>query len=89
MIEVLALTAAMFYGAADFFGGLTARRASTIATVVVSQLVGLILLFTAIPFLPAATVSSHDWLWGVSAGVSGGVGVADRPMVHRQQHRFQ
>ncbi len=42
MIEVLALSAAVLYGAADFFGGLTARRANTIATVVVSQFVGLL-----------------------------------------------
>jgi hypothetical protein len=54
MIEILALTSALFYGSADFFGGLTARRASTIATVVVSQFVGLVLLAAALPFLPAA-----------------------------------
>jgi drug/metabolite transporter (DMT)-like permease len=76
MIQVLALGAALFYGAADFFGGLTARRANTIATVVVSQFVGLLLLVAALPFLPAAVVSPRDWLWGVCAGLSGGGGVA-------------
>ena len=76
MIEAIALAAAAFYGSADFFGGLTARRANTLATVVVSQLVGLILLLAALPFLPAATVSSRDWFMGVCAGVSGGAGVA-------------
>src|SRR5437763_13576231 len=76
IIEILALTSALFYGSADFFGGLTARRASTIATVVVSQFVGLVLLAAALPFLPAAVVSPRDWLWGVSAGVFGGIGVA-------------
>jgi uncharacterized membrane protein len=76
MIESLALGSAVLYGAADFFGGLTARRANTIATVFVSQFVGLVLLLLVLPFLPAATVSSRDWLWGLVAGLSGGIGVA-------------
>ena len=76
MIELLALASAVLYGSADFFGGLTARRANTIATVVWSQFAGLVLLLLALPFLPAATVSARDWIWGFSAGFSGGIGVA-------------
>jgi uncharacterized membrane protein len=76
MIEFLALVSAVLYGSADFFGGLTARRANTIATVLVSQFVGLVLVLVALPFLPAATVSSSDWIWGIVAGLSGGIGVA-------------
>jgi drug/metabolite transporter (DMT)-like permease len=76
MIELLALGSAVLYGSADFFGGLTARRANTIATVFVSQSVGLILLLLVMPFLPASSVSSGDWVWGFVAGLSGGVGVA-------------
>jgi uncharacterized membrane protein len=76
MTELLALSSAVFYGSADFFGGLTARRANTIATVVVTQFVGLVLLMAILPFLPAAAVSQSDWLWGIGAGLSGGVGVA-------------
>jgi drug/metabolite transporter (DMT)-like permease len=76
MIEVLALASAVLYGSADFFGGLTARRANTIATVVWSQFSGLVLLLLALPFLPSATVSSRDWVWGFVAGFSGGIGVA-------------
>ncbi len=76
MTELLALGSAVCYGSADFFGGLTARRVSTIATVVVTQFVGLVLLLMALPFLPAAVVSPQDWLWGIAAGLSGGVGVA-------------
>ena len=76
MIELLALISAVLYGSADFFGGLTARRANTIATVFVSQLAGLVLILLALPFLPAATVSSRDWIWGIVAGLSGGIGVA-------------
>ncbi|MFL6589007.1 MAG: EamA family transporter, partial [Chthoniobacterales bacterium] len=76
MIELLSLGAAVCYGSADFFGGLTARRANTVATVVWSQFVGLVLLFIVLPFLPAATVSKTDWIWGFVAGFSGGIGVA-------------
>ena len=76
MTELLALTSALFYGAADFFGGLTARRASTVATVLMSQFVGLVLLVVALPFLPGAAVTPADWIWGVVAGLSGGIGVA-------------
>jgi uncharacterized membrane protein len=76
MIELLALGSAVLYGSADFFGGLTARRANTVTTVFWSQFVGLVLLVMVLPFLPAATVSSRDWLWGFVAGLSGGIGVA-------------
>jgi drug/metabolite transporter (DMT)-like permease len=76
MIEILALVSAVLYGSADFFGGLTARRANTIATVVWSQFAGLVLLLLVLPFLPATTVSPRDWTWGFVAGFSGGIGVA-------------
>ena len=76
MTELLALGSAVCYGSADFFGGLTARRANTIATVVVTQFVGLVLIVLALPFLPATVVSPQDWLWGIAAGLSGGIGVA-------------
>ena len=76
MIELLALASAVLYGSADFFGGLTARRANTITTVVWSQFAGLVLLLVVLPFLPATTVSSRDWIWGFVAGFSGGIGVA-------------
>src|SRR4051794_24058190 len=76
MIELLSLISAVLYGSADFFGGLTARRADTIATVVWSQVAGLVLLLLVLPFLPATTVSSRDWIWGFVAGLTGGIGVA-------------
>lgn len=76
MTELLALGSAVCYGSADFFGGLTARRTNTIATVVVTQFVGLVLVLLALPFLPATMVSPQDWLWGIAAGLSGGIGVA-------------
>src|SRR6185503_11095629 len=76
MFIVLALLSAVCYGAADFLGGVTAKRASTLAVVVVSQLAGLLILLAICPLLPAADPTRTDFLWGALAGVSGGGGVA-------------
>jgi drug/metabolite transporter (DMT)-like permease len=76
MIFLLALGSAILYGAADFTGGLTTRRASTIPVVVVSQASGLILLAVMLPLLPAASPSRGDLIWGGVAGLTGGIGVA-------------
>lgn len=76
MFAVLALASAVCYGAADFLGGLTSKRASTLAIVVLSQFVGLVLLILMFPLLPAASPSTADYLWGALAGLTGGSGVA-------------
>ena len=76
MFALFALLSALCYGAADFLGGFTAKRASTLAVVVVSQLAGLLLLLMMIPFFPQATPGRSDVLWGALAGVTGGGGVA-------------
>jgi len=72
----LALASAVTYGAADFLGGLAARRASTIAVVVLSQAAGLVMVAFMLPLLTPAEPSRSDWVWGGIAGLSGGVGVA-------------
>src|SRR2546423_8295591 len=76
MIELLAFGSSVLWGWADFLGGLTARRAHVIPTVFWSQFVGLVLMGMVLPFLPAATVSSSDWVWGFVGGLSGGICVA-------------
>ncbi len=76
MFVVLSLASAVCYGAADFLGGLTSKRASTIPIVVLSQLSGLALLFIMLPLVPAAAPSRVDHIWGAVAGLTGGVGVA-------------
>lgn len=75
MIYLLALGSALLYGAADFTGGLATRRAGTIPVVLVSQASGLILLALILPLLPDASPSRSDLLWGLVAGVTGGIGV--------------
>jgi drug/metabolite transporter (DMT)-like permease len=72
----LALLSAACYGAADFVGGVTTRRASMLAVVIVSQLAGVLVLLAYLPFGPAVTVTTADLAWGGVAGVAGGIGVA-------------
>lgn len=76
MPYLLALASAVLYGAGDFTGGLATRRAAVLPVIVLSQLSGLVLLMVLLPFLPAAAPSRADLLWGLSAGLAGGVGVA-------------
>jgi drug/metabolite transporter (DMT)-like permease len=76
MAYLLAIGSAVLYGAADFTGGLTTRRAGTIPVVLISQGAGLVLLALMLPLLPQSSASTADLLWGAAAGLSGGVGVA-------------
>jgi len=76
MTYLLAIASALLYGAGDFTGGLATRRASTLPVIVVSQASGLVLLALLFPFLPAATPTRADLWWGVTAGLTGGAGVA-------------
>jgi uncharacterized membrane protein len=73
---LLALGSAVLYGAGDFTGGLTTRRAGTIPVVIFSQASGMLLLALMLPFLPSASPTRTDLLWGVVAGLCGGIGVA-------------
>jgi drug/metabolite transporter (DMT)-like permease len=76
MAYLLALGSALLYGAADFTGGLTSRRAGAIPVVVISQFSGMLLLALLLPLLPSASPSHNDLLWGAAAGLTGGIGVA-------------
>ncbi len=76
MVYLLAIGSAVLYGAADFTGGLASRRAGTTPVVLLSQASGLVLLALILPLLPHARPARPDLLWGVGAGVTGGIGVA-------------
>ena len=76
MAFLLALLSAVTYGAADFMGGIAAKRATTVAAVIVSQAAGLVILAIVLPLLPPAAVSRADIVWGATAGLTGGGGVA-------------
>jgi drug/metabolite transporter (DMT)-like permease len=76
MVYLLALGSALLYGAADFTGGFTSRRAGAIPVVVLSQFSGMLLLALLLPALPPASPSHTDLFWGAVAGLTGGIGVA-------------
>jgi drug/metabolite transporter (DMT)-like permease len=76
MVYLLAIGSAILYGAADFTGGLTTRRAGTILVVLLSQFSGLALVVLLLSVLPSAAVHQSDLVWGGIAGLVGGAGVA-------------
>ena len=70
----LGLIGALAYGGADFYGGLAARRSSTILTTLGVALVGLVGLALTSPFV--AAVSSYDaWFYGSASGLAGAIGI--------------
>jgi drug/metabolite transporter (DMT)-like permease len=74
MASLLALTAAMAYGAGDFLGGVASRRAPTTAVVLWSHVVGLLLLVSAAPLLDGR-LTAQGMLIGAGAGLIGVLGV--------------
>ncbi|HEY9085301.1 MAG TPA: DMT family transporter [Candidatus Tyrphobacter sp.] len=69
------LLAAAFYGAADFCGGLAARRTAVFAVTIISQLAGLLALLLILVFTHWRLAPS-DLLYGVLAGICAGGGLA-------------
>jgi drug/metabolite transporter (DMT)-like permease len=74
---LLALAAALTYGAADFYGGLASRRMPAAAVVVLSQLAGIVVLAVVWAAYPSAGhVYASDVALGAAAGVAGGAAIA-------------
>lgn len=76
MIYFLSIGSAVLYGAADFTGGLTSRRAGALPVVLLSQASGLLIVALLLPVLPHASHTRPDLIWGAIAGLTGGIGVA-------------
>jgi drug/metabolite transporter (DMT)-like permease len=72
----LSLSAAASWGAADFSGGLAAKRADTFGVVVVAHTTGLLFMLTLALFAHEPVPERAALLWGAAAGVVGGVGLA-------------
>jgi drug/metabolite transporter (DMT)-like permease len=70
---VLALVAAVGYGAADFVGGLTARRVSPWAVALVGQLAGGLAMLAAGLYLPGQARPA-DFAWALMAGLGSAAG---------------
>ena len=75
MAVVLGLLASIAYGCADFFGGLSSRRAPVLTVVFLSQFIGTGMLILALPFFLSDPFSASAVAWGMGAGVAGSAGV--------------
>jgi len=72
---LLGLGTALFFGGADFLGGLAAARVSAIRATALSAAAGLIVLLVALPLVPGSW-SAGALSWGALAGVVGACTVA-------------
>ena len=73
-VVVIGIASALVYGAADFLGGLAAKRMSAVLTAAISALVGLAALLLALP-LVGGTWSGDAVLLGALSGISGAVAI--------------
>jgi drug/metabolite transporter (DMT)-like permease len=74
-VVVFGLTGALLWGAADFGGGLTSRRATVFGVVVVSQFAGFVVAVVIAMLRNEAAPSSSDIAWCVVAGLLAAMGV--------------
>lgn len=75
LTAVLSLTGALVYGAADFLGGLAAKRLSAVLVSAIAAVSGLVVMLLALP-LVGATWETEDLAWGALSGVIGSVAIA-------------
>lgn len=74
MALLLALGSGVTFGAADFAGGLAAKRAPAVAVTLVSQAVGVLVLVVLMPLLPGSP-SGAAFTTGALAGIAGALGL--------------
>ncbi len=72
---VLGLAGALVYGAADFFGGLAARRISALRVTALGALSGVVLLVIGTLIVPGVW-SPSALLWGALSGITGAAAIA-------------
>jgi len=71
----LGLSSALFFGSADFLGGVAAKRISPILATAVGALSGLVVLLVIFPFVTSVW-SSEAVLLGILSGVNGAIAIA-------------
>jgi uncharacterized membrane protein len=76
MAVVLALGAAVVYGAGDFLGGVATRRVPPVAVVLVSHSAGLVAIVAVLAVHSGGEYTTGALGWGALSGLAGGVGVA-------------
>ncbi len=73
MPTLLALCAALAFGAGDFFGGQAVRRAPALGAVCVAQVTGLALLWLCAPWTVPHAPDGATLAWSIAAGLTGAV----------------
>lgn len=74
MVTILALSAALAYGVADFLGGTVTRRSTAIRALTWCVPVGLAVVLAA-ALLTGGTPGAGPMSWGFAAGIAGGAGL--------------
>jgi drug/metabolite transporter (DMT)-like permease len=72
----LSLAAAVSWGAADFSGGVAAKRVNTFGVVIVAHGTGLLFMFLLALLAREPVPSWSSFVWGIGAGLVGGIGLA-------------
>src|SRR6187431_2859373 len=72
--SALALLGALVYGAADFLGGLAAKRLRSIVVTAVAAATGLMLLAVAYPLIGGEWLAA-DIAWGALSGITGAIAI--------------
>lgn len=75
LTAVLSLSGALVYGAADFLGGLAARRLGAVLATAVAAIAGLVVLGAALPVL-GGEWSPEAVAWGAVSGVTGALAIS-------------
>jgi drug/metabolite transporter (DMT)-like permease len=73
---ILALAAAVAYGASDFVGGLMSRRTSSYLIAVYAQVASSVAIAVAAVLVPAPSLTAGALAWGALSGVGNGLGTA-------------
>lgn len=72
---IFGLGSAIAWGAGDFGGGLTSRRAPVFGVVFISQIVGMSLAVVLALLLGETLFSGTDLGWSIAGGIAGGIGI--------------
>jgi drug/metabolite transporter (DMT)-like permease len=75
MPVLIAALSALMYGAADFYGGLAAKKNPLFTVLLYSQFIGLLIALVAAPLIGAPFPGGRDIVWGAVAGVFGTIGI--------------
>ena len=74
LIVLIGLASALVFGAADFLGGLAAKRMSAILTTAIGAATGLVILIAALPLL-GGRLSTEAVVLGALSGVAGAIAI--------------